>query len=286
MAKLINGKELAKKIREDIATKVTTLKAEGINPCLVVVRVGEDPASAVYVRNKKKACEKAGIKSIEHHLAENTTEEKLISLVKELNDDKSVHGILVQLPLPKHINGEKIIDLINPIKDVDGFHPYNQGKLLTGRSGPRPCTPYGIMIILESINYDLKGKNAVVVGRSNIVGKPIALMLMEKHATITICHSRTKDLDKVVSNADLVIAAIGKPDFIKGSWIKKGAVVIDVGINRLDDGSLVGDVEFDEAQKRASHITPVPGGVGPMTIAMLLKNTVEAASLSIFRHTD
>lgn len=277
MANIIDGKSIAKQIQGEVSKEVASLKSKGIVPCLAVVIVGNDPASQVYVKNKKKACDEVGIKGIEHALPESTTEEDLISLVKKLNADKDVHGILVQLPLPKHINSETVLETINPAKDVDCFHPINYGKLLIGSRSLKPCTPSGIIKLLDSVDADLKGKNAVVVGRSNIVGKPVALMLLERHATVTICHSRTIDLPKIISNADIVVAAIGKPGFIKGSWIKKGAVVIDVGMNKGKDGKLCGDVEFDEAAKRALYITPVPGGVGPMTIAMLLKNTIEAA---------
>lgn len=277
MANIIDGKAIAKQIQVEISKEVAALKSKGILPCLAVIIVGDDPASQVYVKNKKKACEDSGIKSIEHALPDSTNEENLISLVKKLNADKNVHGILVQLPIPKHINAEAVLETINPVKDVDCFHPINYGKLLIGSKSLRPCTPSGVINLLDSIGVDLKGKNAVVVGRSNIVGKPMALMLLEKHATVTICHSRTIDLPKIISGADIVVAAIGKPGFIKGAWIKKGAIVIDVGMNKDRDGKLCGDVEFDEAAKRASYITPVPGGIGPMTIAMLLKNTLAAA---------
>lgn len=278
MAQIIDGKALAKKIREELKGRVAQLKQEkGIVPGLATVLVGDDQASQVYVRNKNKACAEAGMISKHHHLAESTSEKDLLDLVATLNADPSIHGILVQLPLPKQIDAEKVLEAIDPAKDVDGFHPMNVGKLLIGKDGPRPCTPFGIMKIIESINCELKGKNAVIVGRSNIVGKPLALMLMEKHATITICHSRTQNIDQVVGRADVVIAAMGKARFVKGEWIKDGAIVIDVGINRGDDGKLVGDVDFEIASRRASFITPVPGGVGPMTIAMLLWNTVEAA---------
>lgn len=277
MSEIIDGKALALKIREEVKSGVAQLKKQkGIVPGLATVLVGQDPASQVYVKNKNKACQECGMVSHHQELPASTTQDQLLKLIDQLNRDSAIHGILVQLPLPKQINPDKIIEAIHPKKDVDGFHPINMGNLLIGRPSLQPCTPYGIMKMLESINYDLAGKNAVVVGRSNIVGKPIAIMLLARHATVTICHSRTKDLAGVVQSADLVIAAIGKPEMIQGDWIKKGAVVIDVGINRLLDGKLVGDVQFESASKRASYITPVPGGVGPMTIAMLLWNTLEA----------
>lgn len=276
---LIDGKKLADKIKEDLSKEVSLLKTGGITPGLAVVMVGKNPASQVYVRNKKRACEKLGIESFEYKLENSAPEKELKKLIQKLNDTESVHGILVQLPLPSHINEQAIIEAIDPKKDVDGFHPINMGKLLIGLPCLRPCTPLGIIEILDSINYDLKGKNVVVIGRSRIVGKPVSVLLLERHATVTICHSRTRNLPEVVGLADLVVAAIGKPKFVKGEWIKKGAVVIDVGINRLDDGRIVGDVEFEKASKKARAITPVPGGVGPMTIAMLLKNTIKATKL-------
>lgn len=281
MSQLIDGKVLALNIREQVKEGVLQLKKKnGIVPGLATVLVGQDPASQVYVKNKNKACQECGMISHHQELSVSTSQDQLLKLIDQLNNDSTVHGILVQLPLPKQINPDKVIESIHPKKDVDGFHPINMGNLLIGKPTLQPCTPYGIMKLLESINYDLAGKNAVVVGRSNIVGKPIAIMLLAQHATVTICHSRTKNLADVVRSADLVIAAIGKPEFIKGDWIGKGAVVIDVGINRLPDGKLVGDVEFGEASKKASYITPVPGGVGPMTIAMLLWNTLEAAKIT------
>jgi methylenetetrahydrofolate dehydrogenase (NADP+) / methenyltetrahydrofolate cyclohydrolase len=275
---IIDGKALALKIREEIALKVTQLKKDtGVIPGLAVVLVGDNPASQVYVRNKEKACAKAGLFSEQFNLAAATTQADLLQLIDKLNADPKFHGILVQLPLPDGIDENVILQAVDPVKDVDGFHPLNQGKLLAGLPAPRPCTPFGIMKMLESINYDLSGKEAVVVGRSQIVGKPIALMLLEKHATVTVCHSRTNDLAAEVKKADVVIAAVGRPKMVKGDWIKPGAVAIDVGINRLDDGSLCGDIDFEGAMENASFITPVPGGVGPMTIAMLLWNTLEAA---------
>ena len=274
MTQIIDGKKLALQIRGKIAQDVAKMSFQ---PGLAVVLVGQNPASKVYVRNKQVACHKAGIVSFLHHLTESTSEKELLSLISKLNKDKSVHGILIQLPLPRHINEKKVIEAIEPKKDVDCFHPINVGLLTTGEPYLKPCTPAAIMELLDFAKCDPKGKRAVVIGRSNIVGKPTALLLLERNATVTICHSQTINLDEEVKRADIVIAAIGKPNFVKGSWIKKNSIVIDVGINRLANNALVGDVEFDEAIKRAAAITPVPGGVGPMTIAMLLKNTVEAA---------
>jgi methylenetetrahydrofolate dehydrogenase (NADP+)/methenyltetrahydrofolate cyclohydrolase len=277
MTNIIDGKGIALKLREELKKDVEELTAKGVVPGLTVILVGEDPASEVYVRNKGRACEKAGINGVQHNLAADTSEETLLKLIAELNADSDVHGILVQLPLPDHINEYRVLEAILPTKDVDGFHPFNVGRLLTGRPIFEPCTPRGIMKLIETTGVDLKGKEAVVIGRSNIVGKPIALMLLAKHATVTICHSRTKDLAGKVRAADVVIAAVGVPEMIKGEWIKEGAIVIDVGINRVEGKGLVGDIEYEEASKRAGHITPVPGGVGPMTIAMLLVNTVDSA---------
>lgn len=278
---IINGKEIAASVRNELKAEIALLKEKkGITPGLTVVLVGENPASKVYVRNKGKACEEVGIRSVQHNLPESTSQEELLKLISDLNNSKDVHGILIQLPLPKHINEELVLEAILPQKDVDGFHPYNMGRLMIGNPLLQPCTPYGIMRLLESTGIDISGKEAVVVGRSNIVGKPMAMMLLRRNATVTICHSKTKDLIEKVKSADIVIAAIGRANFIQGDWIKDGAVVIDVGINRTPEGTLVGDVDFAEASKRASFITPVPGGVGPMTIAMLLKNTVEAAQKS------
>ena len=280
MANLIDGKTISAKVRDELAKEVEALKAKGVEPGLAVVLVGSDPASEVYVRNKGKACEKTGINSFQHTLPEDTSMDDLLALIDRLNNDDKVNGILVQLPLPKHMDEDKVIEAISPDKDVDGFHPYSVGRLTTGNPTFRSCTPFGIMRLLDETGVDLSGKDAVVVGRSNIVGKPIALMLLQANATVTICHSRTKDLESKVKAADIVVAAVGIAEFVKGSWIKDGAVVIDVGINRTDDG-LVGDVEFGEAEKHASAITPVPGGVGPMTIAMLLYNTVESAKKTL-----
>jgi methylenetetrahydrofolate dehydrogenase (NADP+) / methenyltetrahydrofolate cyclohydrolase len=275
--KIIDGKEIAGRLRETIAADVAGLKKQGTTPGLAVVLVGDDPASRVYVSMKEKACAQAGIFSDEHKLPAGTTEAQLLALIGELNRDPRIDGILVQLPLPDHIDEGKVLEAISPHKDVDGFHPYNVGRLVTGNPLFQPCTPYGVMKMLDAIGVDLSGKEVVVVGRSNIVGKPVALMCLARHATVTLCHSRTRDLPAKVRAADVVIAAVGRPEMIKGDWIKEGAVVIDVGVNRVGDKKLVGDVEFEAARQRASAITPVPGGVGPMTITMLLYNTVESA---------
>ena len=277
MDKIIDGKAIAADIREEIAADVVALKGQGVTPGLAVVLVGDDPASRVYVTMKEKACEKAGIFSDEHKLPAETTEAQLLALIDELNNDPRIDGILVQLPLPDHIDESKVLEKISPAKDADGFHPYNVGRLATGNPLFQPCTPYGVMKMLEHTGVDLKGKEVVVVGRSNIVGKPVALMCLAQHATVTLCHSRTRDLPAKVGQADVLIAAVGRPEMIKGDWIKEGAVVIDVGVNRVGEKKLVGDVEFEAAKARASAITPVPGGVGPMTITMLLYNTVEGA---------
>lgn len=277
MAQIIDGKDLASRKRTAIAEEVKAFSARyGRVPGLAVVLVGEDPASSIYVKNKKLACEKAGITSLSWQLSADTSRAELLGLIDELNANPGVDGILVQLPLPGGLNEEEVLLRIDPAKDVDGFHPFNMGMLLTGTPTLVPCTPRGIMEMLRDSGVELKGKDAVVVGRSNIVGKPIALLLMMEHATITVCHSRTKNLAEKISRADIVVAAIGKPEMVRGSWIKEGAVVIDVGVNRTEAG-LKGDVEFGEASKRASLITPVPGGVGPMTITMLLENTLIAA---------
>lgn len=277
MAQVIDGKAIAAKIRGELTTTVADLKAKGVVPGLAVVLVGEDPASKVYVSMKEKACSDVGIFSDEYKLSVETSETELLALIDRLNADRKINGILVQLPLPKHINTEKVLEAISPDKDVDGFHPYNVGRLMVGKPTFQPCTPYGVMVMIKEIGLDLTGKNVVVVGRSNIVGKPVALMCLQQHATVTICHSRTKNLADVVRSADVVIAAVGVPEMIKGDWIKEGAVVIDVGVNRVGEKKLVGDVEYAAAFERASAITPVPGGVGPMTITMLLYNTVESA---------
>lgn len=280
MATIIDGKAIAAKIRKELTAEVVVLKGKGVTPGLAVVLVGEDPASKVYVSMKEKACTDVGIFSAEYKLPVETSETELLALIDKLNADPHIHGILVQLPLPKQINTEKVLETISPDKDVDGFHPYNVGRLMVGKPTFQPCTPYGVMVMLKETGFDLAGKSVVVVGRSNIVGKPVAMMCLQQHATVTICHSRTKNLADVVRAADVVIAAVGVPEMIKGDWIKEGAVVIDVGVNRVGEKKLVGDVEFTAAAARASAITPVPGGVGPMTITMLLYNTVESAKNS------
>lgn len=279
-AQLIDGKKISQQRIEAVAQAVKARQEKGLHtPCLAVVLVGDDPASAVYVRNKKLACQKSGIESRSYELPSETTQDDLLKLVDELNGDPTVDGILVQLPLPAHIDSQAVLERIEPHKDVDGFHPYNVGRLVVKMPLMRPCTPKGVMTLLEAYGIDPKGKKAVVVGASNIVGRPQALELLLSRATVTICHSATQNLADEVAAADILVVGIGIPNFVKGEWVKPGAVVIDVGINRLDDGSLCGDVEFDVAKERASMITPVPGGVGPMTIATLLENTVHAASL-------
>ena len=278
MAQLIDGKAVAARVRVEVKAEVERLKAErGLVPGLAVVRVGEDPASKIYVTGKKKAALEVGFNSWEHHLEASISQEELLAVVERLNTDPAVHGILVQLPLPKHIDAERIISAVKPEKDADGFHPVNAGLLSLGKPGLRPCTPWGVMRLLQEAKCDPAGKRAVVVGRSNIVGKPMALMLLQADATVTICH-RKSNLPFEVGMADILVAAVGVPELIKGEWLKPGAVVIDVGMNRMPDGKLKGDVEFEAAQARASAITPVPGGVGPMTIAMLMRNTLVAAS--------
>ena len=279
-AQLIDGKKISQQRIEAVAQAVKARQEKGLHtPCLAVVLVGDDPASAVYVRNKKLACQKSGIESRSYELPSETTQDDLLKLVDELNSDPAVDGILVQLPLPAHIDSQAVLERIEPHKDVDGFHPYNVGRLVVKMPLMRPCTPKGVMTLLEAYGIDPKGKKAVVVGASNIVGRPQALELLLSRATVTICHSATQNLADEVAAADILVVGVGIPNFVKGEWVKPGAIVIDVGINRLDDGSLCGDVEFDVAKERASMITPVPGGVGPMTIATLLENTVHAASL-------
>lgn len=279
-AQIINGKEVSQQRLALVAEQAAKRKAGGLHtPCLAVVLVGGDPASAVYVRNKKLACEKAGFESLSYELPAETGEDELLKLVDELNANPKVDGILVQLPLPPQINSQAVLERILPDKDVDGFHPYNVGRLVVKMPLMRPCTPKGVMTLLETYGVEVAGKKAVVVGASNIVGRPQMLELLLARATVTICHSATKNLAEEVAAADIVVVGVGKPDFVKGEWIKPGAVVIDVGINRLPDGRLCGDVEFEKAKERASMITPVPGGVGPMTIATLLENTLHAATL-------
>ena len=280
MAKLLMGKEVSDRIKDEMKTEVENLKKAGINPGLAVILVGEDPASKVYVSNKKKACEYIGINSFEYKLPEETTEEELLALIDKLNNDNTVSGILCQLPVPKHINEESIINAIDPKKDVDAFHPVNVGKIMTGNYDFVPCTPAGVMELIKESGIDVTGKECVVVGRSNIVGKPMSMLLLHKNGTVTICHSKTGDLKEKTKSADILVAAVGIPNFITGDMIKPGAVVIDVGINRIAPKTLVGDVDFKTAEPIAGAITPVPGGVGPMTIAMLMKNTLKAAELN------
>lgn len=277
-AKILDGKAIAQELRESIRAEVDAQVAKGQNPPgLAVILVGEDPASQVYVRNKKIACEKAGFNDVSMVLPADTTEEQLLAEIDTLNARDDVHGIIVQLPVPDHIDPEKIIERIDPKKDVDGFHAYNMGRLATRMPGLAPCTPHGVMTMLEKTGIPLRGLDAVVVGASNIVGVPMALELLNARATVTVCHSATKDLAQKVSEADLVVVGVGIPNMVKGEWVKDGAIVVDVGINRLDDGTLCGDVEYDVAKEKASWITPVPGGVGPMTIATLMQNTLQAA---------
>lgn len=278
MAQIIDGKAVSAAVKQEVADEAAKLKEEkGLKVGLAVVIVGNNPASRVYVNNKKKACEAVGFQSYEYALEESTTQEQLLDLVNVLNRDDRVNGILVQLPLPKHIDEKAIINAISPEKDVDAFHPINVGRIMIGDYSFLPCTPAGVMRLIESTGTDITGKQCVVIGRSNIVGKPQAMLLLQKNGTVTICHSKTKNLREVCLGADILVVAIGKANFVTGDMIKEGAVVIDVGMNRLDNGKLCGDVEFESAEKKASFITPVPGGVGPMTIAMLMKNTLTAA---------
>jgi methylenetetrahydrofolate dehydrogenase (NADP+)/methenyltetrahydrofolate cyclohydrolase len=275
---IIDGKAIAARVRAEVAAQVREIEARArVKPGLALVRVGNDPASEIYVRGKVKACLETGMAGFEHILPEETSSAELLALVRKLNVDPKVHGVLVQLPLPKQINADEVLDLLAPQKDVDGFGPHNAGALFTGRKGLRPCTPLGILRLLDEAQTPLQGARALVVGRSNIVGKPVAMLLLERHATVTMAHSRTVALDEEVARADVLVAAIGKAEMIKGAWIKPGATVIDVGMNRNAAGKLVGDVEFAPAAERARAITPVPGGVGPMTIAYLLSNTIQAA---------
>jgi methylenetetrahydrofolate dehydrogenase (NADP+)/methenyltetrahydrofolate cyclohydrolase len=284
MAEIINGKLVSSEIRSKIAEEVNAFKSEtGVVPGLAVVIVGNNAASVVYVRNKGKACAEVGINSIEIALPEDTTEEELLDRIAELNADPTIHGILVQLPLPGHINQETVINSISPKKDVDAFHPENVGRIFIGNYSFLPCTPAGVMDMLDYYNISVSGKKCVVLGRSNIVGKPMAHLLLERNGTVTVCHSRTQNLDDEIRSADILVVAIGRAEFVKGSMIKPGAVVIDVGINRCDDGKLRGDVEYSTAFDVASYITPVPGGVGPMTITTLLKNTLLAARMQHFK---
>ena len=276
-AQIIDGKALAAQIRTEVTQRVAAIKAQGVTPGLAVILVGDNPASQVYVRNKVKACSDCGMHSVLEKYDATMSEAALLELVHALNADPAIHGILVQLPLPAHIDAQKVIETISPAKDVDGFHIASAGALMTGMPGFWPCTPYGCMKMLESIGYNLRGKHAVVIGRSNIVGKPMALMLLAQDATVTICHSRTPDLAAITRQADVIVAAVGKRNVLTADMVKPGAVVLDVGMNRNDEGQLCGDVDFDGVKNVASHITPVPGGVGPMTITMLLVNTLQAA---------
>lgn len=274
---LLNGKELAQKLQQEMTQEVTELKEKGLQPGLAVILVGEDPASQVYVRNKERAANNIGMYSVVYRLPETTSEADLIAKIEELNHDDKVHGILVQLPLPKHINEDLVLDTIDPAKDVDGFHPMNLGNLFAGKPTMIPCTPAGIMELIKLSGLDLAGKNAVIIGRSNIVGKPMAHLLLQANATVTICHSKTKALPKVAKQADVLVVAIGRANFVTADFVKEGAVVIDVGINRDENNKLTGDVKFDEVAPLTSYITPVPGGVGPMTITMLMRQTIDAA---------
>ena len=279
MAIRIDGKQISKDIKEELKEEVASLAAQGRKCCLAVIQVGNDPASSVYVGNKKKACAYIGIESLAYELPEETTEDELLEIIDKLNKDTNVHGILCQLPLPKQINEDHIIKAISPKKDVDGFHPQNVGALVIGEQGFVSCTSAGIIQLLKRSNIEMDGKHCVVVGRSNIVGKPMSLLMLRENATVTICHSHTKNLEEICKEADILIVAIGKPQFIGKEYVKKGAVVIDVGIHRDENNKLCGDVKFDEVEPVASYITPVPGGVGPMTIAMLMHNCVEAMKL-------
>ena len=281
MAKIIDGKAISASIRNEITEEVKNFeRVNGFVPGLAVIIVGENPASKVYVRNKKLACEQVGFYSEVIEMPEETTEAELLSVIDRLNGDEKIHGILVQLPLPKHINEESVLLRINPAKDVDAFHPFNVGRIMTGSYDLAPCTPAGVMELIRRSGIEIRGKECVIVGRSNIVGKPQAMLMLGADATVTVCHSRTKNLAEVCRRADILVAAIGKPNFFNAEMVKEGAVVIDVGINRREDGKLCGDVNFSEVEPKASYITPVPGGVGPMTITMLLKNTLTAAKVA------
>ena len=279
MANLIDGKLISTQIKDELKEEVAELKKKGIEGCLAVIQVGNDPASSVYVRNKKKACEYVGIKSLSYELAEETTQEEILELIEKLNADVSVNGILCQLPLPKHLNEKEVLNLIKPEKDVDAFHPENVGHIMIGDYSFLPCTPAGIMEMLKYENISLDGKHCVIIGRSNIVGKPMAMLMLKENATVTVCHSHTKNLKEIVAQADVVVAAVGRAGFVTADMIKEGAIIIDVGINRGEDGKLCGDVDFEACKEKASYITPVPGGVGPMTIATLMQNTITAAKI-------
>ncbi len=277
MAQIIDGKALAQKIRANLKGEVEELKKEGIKPKLAVIMVGEDKASKIYVKNKSKACEEIGIEYDEYLLKSETTMDELLDLIHNLNNDDNIHGILLQSPLPKHLDIDVAFREISPDKDVDGFNPVNVGKLCLNQDGFVSCTPYGVVKMLDEYKIPTEGANTVIIGRSNIVGKPLVQCLLNKNATVTVCHSKTKDIEKITQKADIVIAALGKPNFIKDNMIKEGSVVIDVGINRLDNGKIVGDIDYENVERKASYITPVPGGVGPMTVAMLMSNVVKAA---------
>lgn len=279
MAQIIDGKAVSRQVRERVANETAQLKEKGVTPGLAVIIVGEDPASQVYVRNKEKACEEVGFYSEKFALPENTTQEELNALVKKLNNDPKINGILCQLPLPNHLDDKEVINLIDPIKDVDAFHPVNVGAIMIGDYNFLPCTPAGIMELIHSTGVDVSGKKAVVMGRSNIVGKPMAMLLLHENATVEITHSRTNNLAEITSQADILVAAIGKAKFVKKDMVKQGAVVIDVGMNRDENGKLCGDVDFEDVKDKCSFITPVPGGVGPMTISMLMQNTLTAAKI-------
>lgn len=279
MAKIIDGKKISAEIKDEVKEEVAALKKEGKEIALAVIQVGADPASSVYVQNKKRACEYTGIRSVSYELPEETTQEELMKIVKECNEDAAVNGILVQLPLPKHINEDEVLLAIDPKKDVDGFHPVSVGNMVIGEDGFLPCTPAGIIQLLKRSGVEIDGKECVVIGRSNIVGKPMSILLLRENGTVTTCHSHTKNLKEICKRADILVAAIGKPKFIDDSYVKEGAVVIDVGIHRNENNKLCGDVDFDKVEPVASAITPVPGGVGPMTIAMLMKNCVESKKL-------
>jgi len=279
-AQIIDGKKVSSDIKETLKKEISDLKARGINPCLAVVLVGGNPASQKYVSSKEKTCAELGITSVAHKIPETTSQKELINLIETLNSDKTVHGILVQLPLPKGLDEKEVMNRIMPEKDVDGFGPQSLGRLLLDEKGFVPCTPYGVMKMLEAYGIDPAGKHAVVLGRSVIVGKPLALLLLRKNATVTVCHSKTRDLREECLRADILCVAIGKAKFVKGDWIKEGAAIVDVGINVTEGGKLVGDVDFDAAKEKAAYITPVPGGVGPMTIAMLMYATVQAAKMA------
>lgn len=279
MTQIIDGKKISAEIKDELKQEVATMKAEGKEIALAVIQVGEDPASSVYVKNKKKACEYIGIKSVSYEIPEDSTQQELLDLVKKCNEDPEINGILVQLPLPPHMDEDAVIHAIDPKKDVDGFHPVSVGNMMIGNDGFLPCTPAGIIELLKRSGVEISGKECVVVGRSNIVGKPMSMLLLRENGTVTVCHSRTRNLREVCSRADILVVAMGKPKFIDASFVKEGAVIIDVGIHRNEHNKLCGDVDFDAVKEKTSAITPVPGGVGPMTIAMLMKNCVQSKKL-------